>query len=131
MRNFSFWSKIFILRFWSSHCLRLQRPCRKLCISDLLKMPRSPICIKVSKSQKQNCWPLCLESNHYGTFFIFDFLFISNLHYMYIHELLTIIRLLVLPSKTTLIYMLKSHRTSKLHKKIKCMYICTSIWRGI
>ena len=29
MRNLNFWSKIFILRFWSSQCLRLLRPCNK------------------------------------------------------------------------------------------------------
>ena len=29
MRNLNFWSKIFILNFWRSQCLRLLRPCRK------------------------------------------------------------------------------------------------------
>ena len=29
MRNLNFWSKLFILRFWSCHCLRLLRPCNK------------------------------------------------------------------------------------------------------
>ena len=28
MRNLNFWSKFFILSFWSSQCLRLLRPCR-------------------------------------------------------------------------------------------------------
>ena len=28
MRNSNFWSKLFIINFWSSQCLRLLRPCR-------------------------------------------------------------------------------------------------------
>ena len=28
--NWNFWSKILIFRFWSSQCLRLLKPCRKL-----------------------------------------------------------------------------------------------------
>ena len=29
IRHYNFWSKFFILRFWSSRCLRLLRPCNK------------------------------------------------------------------------------------------------------
>ena len=29
IRNLNFWSKVVILKFWSSHCFRLLRPCTK------------------------------------------------------------------------------------------------------